>query len=95
VAVDTSLSVSSNIKVGGFKVGGSVGASIGSGYGITVGEYVQFGGGVPPIPDNPDTPEDEYEAYRFSFSPYVYRETYSDSEGHDAGYYVLNYTVGQ
>ncbi len=95
VAVDTSLSVSSNIKVGGFKVGGSVGASIGSGYGITVGEYVQFGGGVPPIPDNPDTPEDEYEAYRFSFSPYVYRETYSDSEGNEAGYYVLNYTVGK
>jgi hypothetical protein len=50
---------------------------------------------VPPIPDDPDTSEDEYDEHRYSFSPYVYTEHYTDSEGQDAAYYVLNFTAGR
>jgi hypothetical protein len=60
-----------------------------------VGRDALFGGGVAPMPDDPETPEDEYAAHRFSFSPYVYVNNYLDAEGEDAGYYVMNFVVGQ
>ena len=69
--------------------------TIGSAYSISLGNEVVFSGGVPPIPNDPNTPEDEYEAHHFSFSPYVYRETYTTAEGEETGFYMLNYTVGQ
>jgi hypothetical protein len=91
----TGLSVSSSISVAGVKVGGEVGADWSQGVSITVGQEALFGGGVPPIPDDPDTSEDEYAAHRYSFSPYVYTEHYTDAQGADAGYYVLNFTAGE
>jgi hypothetical protein len=91
----TGLSVSSSISVAGVKFGGELGADWGQGYAVTVGREAVFGGGVPPIPDDPDTPEDEYEAHRYSFSPYVYTERYTDSEGEEAGYYVLDFAAGK
>lgn len=90
----TGVSVSSSISVTGVKFGGEVGADWTQGTSVTVGQEAVFGGGVPPIPDDPDTAEDEYEAYRFSFAPYVYTERYQDSEGQETGYYVLNFTAG-
>ena len=95
ISTTVNLTVSSSIKVAGVKFGGEVGASWGKGYALSVGRDALFGGGVAPMPDDPETPEDEYAAHRFSFSPYVYIENYTDSEGAEAGYYVMNFVVGQ
>jgi hypothetical protein len=80
--------------VAGVTFGADVGAGWGEGYSVSVGSEFFFGGGVPPIPDDPNTPEDEYAEYRFGFSPVVYRKHYADSEGNDAAMYVLDYSVG-
>jgi hypothetical protein len=95
INTNVNLTVSSSVKVGGVKFGGEVGASWGQGYAVSVGRDALFGGGVAPMPDDPETPEDEYAAHRFSFSPYVYVNNYLDAEGEDAGYYVMNFVVGQ
>jgi hypothetical protein len=89
------VSVSSSITAAGVKFGGEVGADWTQGHSINVGQEALFGGAVPPIPDDPDTSEDEYDEHRYSFSPYVYTEHYTDSEGQDAAYYVLNFTAGR
>ncbi|HEY8142366.1 MAG TPA: VCBS repeat-containing protein [Kofleriaceae bacterium] len=94
VAAVTTLDIEGSVSVGGFTLGGSAGAGAGQGYSVSVGSYAEFLGGVPPIPDDPATPEDEYETYAYSFTPIVYRQHYEDSKGNDAAYYVLNYAVG-
>ena len=94
VLLSTELSVSSSVGVGGVKFGAELGAGWGKGYQIAVGQEALFGGAVPPMPDDPSTPEDEYASRAFSFSPYVYREHYTDAGGEDAAYYVLSFAVG-
>lgn len=93
--LSTDIGVSSSINAGGFKFGAEVGVGLGSGYAVTIGSSAFFSGSVPPMPDDPDTPEDEYQTYAFSFSPVVYREPYTTASGQEASYYVLNYIVGQ
>jgi hypothetical protein len=83
------------LGLGGFKFGATVGAGWGQAHAITVGEEAIFAGFVPPIFDDPGTPEDEYLEYAFAFSPYVYREHYTDGEGNDAAYYVLSFAVAR
>ncbi len=94
VAAATTLDIEGAVTVGGFTLGGSAGAGVGQGYSVTVGSYAEFLGGVPPIPDDPATPEDEYATYAYSFTPLVYRKHYQDANGKDAAYYVLDYAVG-
>jgi len=94
VAVETTLDLEGAVNVGGFKLGGNAGVGWGQGYAVTVGTYAEFLGGVPPLPDDPATPEDEYATYAYSFTPLVYREHYTDGNGKDAAYYVLNFAVG-
>jgi hypothetical protein len=89
-------SIGMKATLGAFGASGSVEANVGFGtaYTIAVGKEAQFLGNVPPLPDDPETPEDEYQAYRYSFSPMVHREHYEDAAGEDAGFYVLSYSVG-
>ena len=61
---------------------------------VTVGDVAEFLGAVPAIPDDPHTPEDEYQTYAYSLQPHVYRQPYADRAGHEAAYYVLNFSVG-
>ncbi len=77
-------------------IGVSVGAGVdlAQGYRITTGESVQFGGQVPPIQSDPDTPDDDYLASAYSFRPVVYRERYELRSGDEAGYYALTFAVG-
>lgn len=89
------LDVAGSVSAAGFKLGGSVGVSVGTGFAVTIGEEAQFAGGAPPIPDRPGTPEDEYQVHGYAYSPVVYREAYQDADGNDAGYYVLTYTVSR
>lgn len=94
-SMKTSVSVSGSISVPGFSFGANAGTGFGQSHSVSVGKDALFAGGVPPIPDDPATPEDEYAQHVFSYSPVVYREHYTDAAGNDAAYYVVSYVVGQ
>jgi hypothetical protein len=88
------VGVGGSIGAGGLAVDVNASVGVTQGYAVTVGSDTIFAGGVPPIPDNPDTPEDEYQVHRFAFTPVVYREYYENAAGEQAGYYVMHYAVG-
>lgn len=94
-SVNTDINVSSNagITVGGVSVGVGVSGGFGSGYSITVGEEANFNGTLPPLPDDPATPEDEYTAHSYGIRPYVYLQDYETEDGAEAAFYVQTYTV--
>ena len=101
-SVSMSTSVGFGVDVGGgipfigdVSVGASLGVGWGQGYSVTVGEDAFFGGSLPPLPDDPNTPEDEYQQHAYTTLPYVYREHYTDANGNDAAYYVVSYAVAQ
>ena len=93
VAMNTSLSVDAKGGIGPFEFGAHLGVGWGQSYAVSIGSESLFGGSVPPIPNNPATPEDEYAAYAYAFSPVVYREHYTDAGGNDASFYVLSFAV--
>jgi hypothetical protein len=95
VAQKTTLGAKGSLGAGivGFDTDVSVGVS--QGYSVSVGNSTLFAGGIPPVPDDPNTPEDEFEVFRYSFHPYVYRQKYVDAFGEEAGYYVLHFSVSK
>jgi hypothetical protein len=95
VAESIEMGLTGSLGAGGLEVELSAKAGYSTGYSITVGKEVTFAGEVPAIPDDPETPEDEFSIYHYSFTPHVYRQHYADFAGADAGYYVLTYSVGQ
>jgi hypothetical protein len=95
VATSTSVDIYGELGLGGFKFGATAGIGWGHSHAVTVGEEAIFAGFVPPIFNNPMTPEDEYLEYAFAFSPYVYREHYETADGEDAAYYVLSFAVAR
>ncbi|MDX2093551.1 MAG: VCBS repeat-containing protein [Kofleriaceae bacterium] len=96
VALKTSVSVSASLSAAGVQVGASLGAAWGKSHAITVGESSEFSGEIPPLPDDPSTQEDEYVTHGYSFSPYVYRQAYTDPVSNEAtGYYVIDYAVSR
>jgi hypothetical protein len=78
---------------GGVKKSWDWSTSHGSGYSVTVGSSTDFGGVIPAIRDNPDTPEDEFKVWRYSFKPYVYRHHYKDNTGTTSGFFVITYAA--
>jgi hypothetical protein len=94
VAMTTSLGVEGSVGVAGFSVGGNVDLSWTQGYEISVGSDLEMGGWIPPLVDDPTTPEDEYAAYSYQFKPAVYREHYDRGDGTSGAYYVVTYAVG-
>ncbi len=94
-ATSVRLDIKAGLGVGPFQFGANVGVGTGESYSVTVGEQAVFSGSVPPIRDDPATPEDEYLTYGYAYSPYVYRATYTDAAGNPSGYYVVSYTVGR
>ncbi|MBC8066907.1 MAG: hypothetical protein IAG13_01120 [Deltaproteobacteria bacterium] len=95
VSTKIGLKLGASLGIGPVQFGAGLGANWGHAYELRIGEQATFGGAVPPIPDDPATPEDEYVEYAFSFSPYVYQEHYVDADGNDAAYYVMSYAVGE
>jgi hypothetical protein len=90
----TAIGVGVSFGIAGLvSVGVSENTSSGSSYSVTVGKDVSFSGSVPPLPDNPNTPADEYKQFGFSFKPVVYRQHYTDGDGNDAAFYVITYVV--
>ncbi len=95
-AMSVGVSVSGSVSALGLSAGASLGSTWGKSYAISVGQDASFSGDVPPIPDRPNTQEDEYVTRGFSFSPYVYRQAYTDpASGEPSGYYVLDYAVSR
>jgi hypothetical protein len=93
VAEKTTLGVTGSFGGGIAEVNADVNVGVAQGYSLAVGLSSLWAGGVPPIPDDPSTPEDEYEVHRYNFQPFVYRQHYTDAYGQEAGYYVMNFTV--
>lgn len=93
VSLNTSLELNTKAGIGPFEFGTHLGVGWGQSYAVSVGSESLFGGSVPPVPNNPSTPEDEYAAYAYAFSPVVYREHYTDAGGNDAAFYVLSFAV--
>ncbi|MEZ4236572.1 MAG: hypothetical protein R3F59_10530 [Myxococcota bacterium] len=85
---------SAGIKAFGVKVGVSATETWGSSYGLSVGSAALFWGSLPPLPDDLDTPEDEYAKNRFSVTPYLYQQFWEDEDGNEAKYWVTTYQVG-
>ena len=90
---DTSIGSSVGVKAAGMKVGMGAEYGWGEGYSIRLGESAMFSGKVAAVPDNPSTPEDEYNMYSFRFAPVVYRHWYTNPEGDDAALYVMTYAA--
>lgn len=63
-------------------------------YEVSAGRSTTFAGAVPPLRDDPSTPEDEYRAFGYSFTPIVYRERYVREGQPEATYLVMTYVVG-
>jgi len=93
--MSTDVGASVGVTVAGVSFGLSGSYGWGQGYSITVGNNAMFNGTLPAIPDNPNTPEDEYSQHRYSATPYVYLQDYQDVEGNDAAYWVMTYTAEQ
>lgn len=70
-----------------------VSSSLRQAYSVSAGRSTSFGGTVPPIRNNAQTPEDEHELYAYGFTPVVYRQAYKAKNGIDGGYYVVTYNV--
>jgi hypothetical protein len=94
-ATSTDFSIGAELGLGPFKFGTDVGIGTTSSYSLTVGQEVLFGGSVPALADDPQTPEDEYLENAYSFAAYVYKEHYEGPDGDDRSYYVLDYAVAE
>jgi len=93
--LDHSLGVSAGVSAFGVKVGGGVEYGWGQGYSLRVGKNAGFFGGIHPVPDDPNTPEDEYTQHVYEMSPVVYMHDYLTPEGEEAAHYVMTYTANR
>lgn len=92
------VAAAASLKAGPVSAKAEVGTYFQNGYQVQVGQTASFGGSVPPIRNNPKTPEDEFNLHGYSYSPVVYRQMYgtktADGSASDTGgYYVVTYTV--
>ena len=95
IATSTTLGVSSSLGAAGVTLSAEISLGVTQGYSITVGEAQEFAGNVPAIPDNPQTPEDEFQVHRYSFMPGVYRHHYTDRYGDPAAFYVMTFAAAR
>ncbi len=93
VAETTTIGTNASFGAFGASVDVSADVSQSTGYSVTVGRSQIFAGGIPPVPDDPSTPEDEFLVNQYAFTPYIYRHHYEMSDGQDGGFYVLAFAV--
>ena len=82
-----------SVTVGGIVVGAGVTAGWGAGYSLTLGETALFSGGIPPFVDDPTTDADEYVDNFYRVAPVVYRQSYTDDQGNETGFFVATYAI--
>ncbi len=90
---DTSMGSSASVNAAGVTMGMGIDYGWGQMYMLRMGSGAIFSGRVTAVPDNPNTPEDEYEMYTFRFAPAVYRHWYTNANGDDAALYVMTYAA--
>ena len=90
-----SLGASASITAFGVEVGASVTEGWSQGYSLTIGSDAVFYGGIPPMPDRLSTPEDEYAGNRYSTTPWIYVDHWTDESGNEASFMVMTYSVGE
>lgn len=95
VSTSTTVGVNSSFGALGVSVESSISLGVRHGYSVNVGSKSIFSGSIPPVPDDPETPEDEFEIHRFSFQPVIYRHRYVDQYGEDGGFYVMHFTAAR
>ncbi len=93
LALSEELGASVGVTVGGVQVGGGGSIGWGEGYSLTAGSSSIFGGVTPTLPDDPDTPEDEYASYAYTVRPLVYQQPYTDGDGNEAVHFVQTYSL--
>jgi hypothetical protein len=93
----TTWAVGGSIGVGvaGIDIGFNGGRAWTTSYDIAVGPSTSFSGGVEPIRNARDTPEDEFALNGYSFKPVVYRHHYTDANQRESAFYVLVYSVAR
>ena len=90
---DTTIGTSAGVTAAGITVGLGAEYGWGEGYRLSLGTAAMFSGRVSAVPDNPDTPEDEYNLYAFRFAPVVYRHWYTNPMGDEAALFVMTYAA--
>ena len=90
---DTSIGTSAGVTAAGIQVGIGTEYGWGEGYRLSLGTAAMFSGRVAAVPDNPSTPEDEYNLYAFRFAPVVYRHWYTNPMGDEAALFVMTYAA--
>lgn len=86
---------SGTVGVFGVTASGSVDAMSMNGYEVSVSKTSTFSGTIPPLRNDPSTPEDELKLYGYSVTPLLYRHRYVDGAGREGGFLVLTYAVGK
>jgi hypothetical protein len=92
-AETTTLGVSGSLEAFGVGVEATIDVGVTQGYSIEVGNETEFGGTIPAIHDDPNTPEDEFAINHYGFTPFVYRQHYKGKNGKDAAFYVLYHAM--
>jgi len=95
VSTTTGIGVRGGITAGPVSAELSLARSTTDSYSIQMGKDAMFGGSVPPIRNDVNTPEDESQLYGYGFSPIVYRERYKTKDGNEGGFYVVTYSVNR
>ena len=86
--LSTGVSLNASASGAGFAADGTVGVDGSEAHTLRIGESTRFQFGTGAVPDDPDTPVDEYTRYTFQFSPFVYLQ-----DGPDARFFVLYHYV--
>ncbi len=93
-ATTTTVGAKTSFGLFGNGIDANFNLGVGQGYSVNVGAESFFSGGVPPIPDDPNTPEDEFLLNRYSFTPNIHRQKYVNHNDEEASYYVMYFAVG-
>jgi len=92
-ATTTTMGARTSFGLFGAGIDASFSLGVGQGYSVSIGSESLFSGGVPPIPDDPNTPEDEFLLNRYAFTPNIHRQKYINHHDEEASYYVMSFAV--
>ena len=96
-SIDTSQGLSFGASAGlssfGFSFSGGATLGLSSSYTVRAERSTRFYGSIPPVRDNPNTPADEFAAYRFAVTPYVYVRDLRTPDGVQVSTFVVDYAV--
>lgn len=93
VSQGLALKVDAKVDAPGFQFGASAGVGNTEAYTVSADSLMLFSGRIPPLPDDPATPEDEFLAHRYGVTPWVYLRDLEAPSGESVSVFVVDYTV--